>query len=128
MGEMYNAIGPGEAPTTKMPAGLYDTNMSGGPSLEEELNIDRNTMETMKSLYQAKERAIELEDFDEAKRIKDTIERLKTVAGHIAQLEERKRMAIQKEDYEAAKIIKTEIEKMKNTVMNPGFRGPSFPP
>lgn len=111
-----------------MPANLYDSNSMGGPSLEEELNIDKNTMETLKSLYQAKERAIELEDFDEAKRIKETIERLKTVAGHIAQLEERKRIAIQKEDYEAAKIIKQEIEKMKNAVMNTSNRGPQFPP
>lgn len=34
-----------------MPANLYDTNAMGGPSLEEELNIDKNTMETLKSLY-----------------------------------------------------------------------------
>jgi len=53
-------------------------------NIEDELNMDRNTMETLKALYQAKERAVELEDFDEAKRIKDTIERLKTVATSIS--------------------------------------------
>lgn len=63
-----------------------------------------------------------MEDFDEAKRLKETIERLKTVAGHISNLEERKRLAIQSEDYEAAKVIKIEIEKLKQSVMYPGFQ------
>lgn len=54
------------------------------PNIEEELQIDKSTMETLKALYNAKERAVNMEDFDEAKRIKDTIERLKTVAGHIS--------------------------------------------
>jgi centrosomal protein CEP104 len=78
-------------------------------------------METLKALYSAKERAVNMEDFDEAKRIKDTIERLKTISGHISQLEERKRLAIKSEDYEAAKVIKIEIEKLKGSVMYPGF-------
>lgn len=54
-----------------------------------------------------------MEDFDEAKRLKETIERLKSISTHISQLEERKKRAIQNEDYDAAKIIKIEIEKMK---------------
>jgi len=54
-----------------------------------------------------------MEDFDEAKRLKETIDRLKSISTHISQLEERKRIAIQNEDYDAAKIIKIEIEKMK---------------
>lgn len=41
-------------------------------------------METLKALYAAKERAVNMEDFDEAKRIKDTIDRLKTISGHIS--------------------------------------------
>jgi len=52
--------------------------VAGVPNLEEELTIDKSTMETMKALYAAKERAVQNEDFDEAKRIKETIERLKT--------------------------------------------------
>lgn len=69
-----------------------------------------------------------MEEFDEAKRLKDTIERLKMVSGHISQLEERKRIAIQNEDYEAAKVIKVEIEKLKSSVMYPGFQQPQIPP
>ncbi len=62
-----------------------------------------------------------MDDFDEAKRIKDTIDRLKIVSTQISQLEERKTIAIKNEDYDAAKIIKVEIEKLKYAVMNPGF-------
>lgn len=62
-----------------------------------------------------------MDDFDEAKRIKDTIDRLKIVSTQISQLEERKGIAIKNEDYDAAKIIKVEIEKLKYAVMNPGF-------
>lgn len=51
------------------------------PNLEEELSIDKNTLETLKSLYAAKERAVTNEDFDEAKRLKECIERLKMVSG-----------------------------------------------
>lgn len=35
-----------------------------------------------------------MEDFDEAKRIKETIDKLKAVSTHLAQLDERKRLAI----------------------------------
>lgn len=69
-----------------------------------------------------------MDDFDEAKRIKDTIDRLKTVSTQISQLEERKTMAIRNEDYDAAKIIKLEIEKLKAAVMYPHFQAPQFPP
>jgi len=131
MGEMYNSHAQGSPGSTqKMPANLYEqpTGQQQIPSLEEELNIDKSTMETLKALYQAKERAVAMENFDEAIRLKDTIERLKTVSGHIAQFEERKRIAIQNEDYESAKMIKMEIEKLKQSVMYPGFQPPAFPP
>jgi excinuclease UvrABC nuclease subunit len=52
--------------------------------LEEELSLDKSTLETLKALYAAKERAVQMEDFDEAKRIKETIERLKTVSTQIS--------------------------------------------
>jgi centrosomal protein CEP104 len=98
------------------------------PNLEEELSIDKNTMETLKALHAAKERAVMMDDFDEAKRLKETIDRLKTVAAQISHLEERKLIAIKNEDYDAAKIIKMEIEKMKAAVLGPGMQGPTFPP
>jgi protein-arginine kinase activator protein McsA len=47
--------------------------------LENEVEFDPVTSDRLKNLIAAKSRAIENEDFDEAKRIKDTIERLKGV-------------------------------------------------
>lgn len=127
MGEVHNAVTGGSPQgTSKAQAHLYQSvGGSGGggissvPNLEEELSIDKNTMETIKALYRAKEEAVQMENFDEAKRLKDTIDRLKLVSGHIAQLEDRKKQAINSEDYDAAKVIKMEIEKLKQSVMYP---------
>ena len=54
-----------------------------GPSLDEELNIDKSTLETLKGLYAAKERAVINENFDEAKKLKVSIDRLKAISGHL---------------------------------------------
>ena len=121
MGEMAHGSTSGDNNRVSNLQGIGQQFQQDFGNIEEELQIDKSTMETLKALYAAKERAVNIEDFDEAKRIKDTIDRLKTVAGHISQLEERKRMAIQSEDYEAAKVIKSEIEKLKGSVMYPGF-------
>jgi centrosomal protein CEP104 len=95
--------------------------MSMGPSLDEELTIDKGTLETLKGLYAAKERAVNGEDFDEAKRIKVCIDRLKAISGHLGQLEDRKRLAIVNEDYDSAKLIKHEIDKLKESALKPAI-------
>ena len=59
------------------------------------------------------------EDFDEAKKLKVAIDRLKIISSHLGQLEERKRMAIINEDYDSAKVIKVDIEKLKESAMRP---------
>jgi len=56
--------------------------------------------------------AIRQDDFDEAQRLKEAIERLRSIGTHLAQLEERKRIAVDKEDFSAAKIIKMEIDRL----------------
>ncbi len=59
---MHNAIGGGSPVEGK--ANLYQSIGSGGgglgsvPNLEEELSIDKSTMETLKAIYAAKERAV----------------------------------------------------------------------
>lgn len=50
-------------------------------------------------------RAVEQENYDVAKGIKDEIDRLKRIASQISTLEERKQEAIRRENYEDAKII-----------------------
>ena len=59
------------------------------------------------------EDAVAREDYDEAKRLRDGINRLKAVGAKVAQLEHRKRSAIEAEDYDAAKVIKMEIDKLR---------------
>ena len=86
---------------------------NGGPGIEDELSIDKNTLETLKGMYQAKEQAVNNEDFDEAKRIKLQIDRLKAISSHLGQLEERKRLAILGEDFDAAKSLKAELDRLK---------------
>lgn len=56
------------------------------------------------------------EDFLEAKRLKEAIERLKQIGMQLRQLDERKNVAIQNEDYDSANIIKIEIDKLRNAV------------
>ena len=57
-------------------------------------------------MEKAKIQAVENEQFDEAKRIKQAIDRLKSIGMHVAQLDDKKRMASMNEDYDSAKIIK----------------------
>ena len=77
--------------------------------LEDEMIYDPVTLKRLKALYKAKEKMIELEDFDEAKKIKDSIDRLKSVSQQLIQLEERKTIAIKNDDFDAAKMLKYEV-------------------
>lgn len=60
----------------------------------------------IKLLERIKISAVENEQFDEAKKIKSAIDKLKMIGTHMMQLHERKRMASMNEDYDSAKIIK----------------------
>ena len=59
---------------------------------------------------------MELEDFDEAKRIKVSIDSLKSFSQSLNQIEERKKIAIKNDDFDAAKLIKYEIENLRTAV------------
>jgi centrosomal protein CEP104 len=67
-------------------------------------------------LEMQKDKAVREENFDEAKKIKDSIDKLKKLGLQIAKLEERKNLAIEKEDFDTAKIIKAEIDRIKHNV------------
>ena len=84
--------------------------------LENEMMYDPITLKRLKELYRAKKKAVEFEDFDEAKRIKIAIDSLKSVSQSLIQLEERKKMAIKNDDFDAAKLIKFEIDRLRNAV------------
>lgn len=80
MGEMHNTMSGGSPPRMSMGGPIGNQITQGIPNLEEEMSIDKNTLETIKQLYAAKERAVEMENFDEAKRLKETIDKLKLIS------------------------------------------------
>ena len=87
--------------------------------LEYESQFDRETLDKLRALQSAKEHAERDEDYGEAKKLKEAIEKLKLVGTQISKLEERKEIAVRNEDYDSAMIIKREIEKLKNAVFAP---------
>ena len=89
------------------------------PRLENEIEFDPVTSDRLKQMIAAKERAVENEDFDEAKKLREAIERLKSVGQQLLHLEERKRIAIVNEDYDSAKVIKMEIDRLRSAVVPP---------
>ena len=91
-------------------------NFEGMEKLEDEMIYDPATLKRLKELLRAKKKAVELEDFDEAKRIKVAIDSLKSVSQSLIQLEERKKIAIKNDDFDAAKLIKYEIDRLRNAV------------
>ena len=83
--------------------------------------MDPEVVSKLRILEQIKEKAVQQERFDDAKKIKEHIERMRGFAIHISQLEDRKRMATMNEDYDAAKIIKLEIDKVRQAMFNPAI-------
>jgi len=90
----------------------------------DETKFDQHTFERIRSLDQAKQRAVEVEDYEEAKRCKEMLNRLKQTAVLLRDLEERKKAAVQNEDYDAAKGLKVEIDKLRKQIENPQAAGP----
>jgi len=86
-----------------------------GGRIEDDFQYDPTTADRLKLLEKAKQKAVELEDFDEAKKMKDAMDRLKAVGQQLLQLEQRKNIAIQNEQYDTAKILKNEIERLRST-------------
>ena len=70
--------------------------------------------EKIKELEIAKQKAIILEDYEEARVLKEEVDRIKTIGDHLRMLEERKLICIQNEDFASAKLIKSEIDQLKN--------------
>lgn len=102
-------------------SGLVPTKRIETPTMEQERVIDESqfdaiTIAKLKELDYAKTRAVELEDFDEAKKIKVAVERLRHIGAQLKHLEESKKRAIQVEDYDSAKVINQEIVRLRDTV------------
>ena len=75
--------------------------------------MDSKTLEQLRRLETLKREAVQNEDYQMAKNLKDRIQRLKNLGEQIALLESRKEKAIQKEDYDSAMVLKEEIQRLR---------------
>ena len=82
------------------------------------IDMDSVTMKKLKDLEDEKQEAVQMENFDEASRLKRIIEKLKEAGKELLELELKKREAVAIEDYEAAKKYKLELEKRRDSILD----------
>lgn len=99
---------------------FYGSRSEELPPLQERHNAprtppepDNSTQALIRDLEARKKRAVEQEQYDVAKEIKEEIDRLKNTASEIAYLEECKQNAIKTEDYDGAKEINEKIKRLR---------------
>jgi len=82
-------------------------------------SLDPETALQIKKLQQQKDMAVRDEDFDAAKQLKETIDRLSSIGQQLTDLEEQKRLAIHNEDFDAAKHLKLQIDGLRQSAYHP---------
>ena len=82
------------------------------PPMFENMPCDAKTARRIQEIQMLKQKAVEVEDYDEAKRLRDVMNRLRKFGAAVAALEVKKMNAVRLEDYDTAKTLKAEIEKM----------------
>ncbi len=93
--------------------------------LQEQLNIDIKdyeideiTQEKIRIMKNVLEECIKNEDFDEAKKLKLNIDKIKLFGKKLLDLEYQKKQFLSNEDFDSAKIIKMEIDRVKSRIKN----------
>jgi centrosomal protein CEP104 len=81
-----------------------------------DLNLDAQTAAKLKTLSDAKNRAIESEDYALAKQIKVVEGELRTLGARLAQLEVAKRQAVKTEDFDKAMNFKSEMDALRGEI------------
>lgn len=81
-----------------------------------EEEMDEISQEKLKILKNQLEEALKIEDFDDAKKIKQGIDRIKLIGKKIYELEVQKKVYINNDDFDNAKIMKLEIERLKSNL------------
>ena len=80
--------------------------------------VDEITKDKLRIIRTALDEAIKSEDYDEAKKIKINLDRLKSIGKKIFELEFQKKLHINNEDFDNAKIIKIEIDRLRSLIKN----------
>ena len=86
---------------------------AGVSDLVLDVNVDAGTLALLRDINAQKEAAVASEAYEEAKRLKAVMERLKVLGHRIARLEAQKAAAVQAEDYDAAKLVKVDVDKLR---------------
>jgi len=81
-----------------------------------DLNLDPDSARRIHQIVTAKERAVEMEDYDSAKRLKAAEGELCGMGVKLTQLETAKRTAVSSEDYDRAKALKVQIDALRNNI------------
>lgn len=90
-------------------------------SLALEAGIDPFLMHIIRDAHKHKHKAVMKEDYEEARRLRDGIERLKLIGMRVAELEGKKQKAVEHEDYESAHILKKDIDKLRQSCVSLGI-------
>jgi centrosomal protein CEP104 len=93
----------------------------GAPSnslhdLSIDLNLDGPTAAKLRSLADAKSKAIASEDYKTAKQIKQVENELKDLGAQLAQLDIAKKQAVNAEDYDRAAMLKDETDALRDEI------------
>jgi centrosomal protein CEP104 len=105
---------------------LYPKETNNNSLNEEEL--DEISMEKLKILKGQQEEALKVEDFDEAKRLKNSIDKIRLIGKKIFEMEVQKKIYITCEDFDNAKIMKFEIERLRSNLKYIDKQLPSIVP
>jgi len=123
LGDYVGGPSSGEVGVPAAPFGAVDGGGGGGlggggrmNDLAFDMNLDPESASRIRQIVAAKERAVELEDYDAAKRLKEAEGQLCQLGVQLAQLEVSKRQAVKSEDYDRAKVLKTEIQSLRGQI------------
>ncbi|TYZ60871.1 hypothetical protein PybrP1_001443 [[Pythium] brassicae (nom. inval.)] len=111
------SAGDGPARSLPKPAALATvTAAAAADDLGFDLRFDAKTAARIREIQLAKDQAVAMEDYDQAKRLKLMEEQLKSIGLQLARLEAQKRDAVANEDYDLAKRVKDEISLLEASV------------
>lgn len=81
-----------------------------------DLNLDEHTASKLRSLAEAKSRAVASEDYMTAKQIKSVEADLKELGSRLAQLDIAKKQAVKHEDYDRAAALKQQSDELREQI------------
>jgi centrosomal protein CEP104 len=79
-------------------------------------DMDEIAQEKLKILKNQQDEALKIEDYDEAKRIKKIIDKVKLIGKKIFEMEANKKIYVNNEDFDNAKIMKLELERLRSNL------------